>query len=141
MKKKRSIVIKDPKLRRIRNNLRKILIGTVQGRRIDLTSGIDAISRDSEGQLRMNLTPSERAEFKRLKDIRSQINELTDKSICYCTACKQINKDMTYNPTLEKWYCVECFEEFRDHYYQQKIRKQKGEFLGDYHEFFFESFT
>ena len=141
MKKKRSIVIKDPKLRRIRNNLRDILIGKVQSRRINLISDIDAISRDSEGHLRRDLTSSGSAELRKLKDMKSKINELTDKSICYCNGCKQINKDMTYNPTLESWYCVECSEEFRNHYYQQEIRKQKGEFLGDYHEFFFKSFA
>ncbi len=141
MKKKKSIVIKDPKLQRIRNNLREILIKMFQNKDIKLTSEIDAISRDSEGQLRMHLTPSESAEFKRLKDIRSQISEIVDKSICYCTGCKQINKDMAYNAKLKRWYCLECSEEFRDHYYQQKIRKQKGEFLGDYHEFFFKTFT
>lgn len=141
MKKKRCIVIKDPKLQRIRNNLRKILIGTVQDRRVNLTSEIDAISRDSEGRLRMNRTPSENAELQKFRDMKSQINELTDKSICYCSACKQINKDMAYNPTLEAWYCVECYEEFRDYYYQQKIEKQKGKFLGDYYEPFFETFA
>ena len=139
--KKRCVVIKDPKLRRIRNNLREILIKAYQNTDIKLTSEIDAISRDSEGRLRMNRTPSENAELQKLKDMRSQINELTDKSICYCRACKQINKDMAYNPTLEEWYCVECYEEFRDYYYQQKIEKQKAKFLGDYYEPFFETFT
>ena len=141
MKKKRSIVIKDPKLRRIRNNLREILIGTVQSREIRLRSEINAISRDSERHLRRDLTPSESVELQKLKDMKSEINELTDKSICYCNGCKQINKDMAYNPTLEEWYCVECYEEFRDYYYQQKIKKQKGKFLGDYYEPFFETFT
>ena len=141
MKKKRKIVIKDLRLQRVRNNLRQILIGAVQDRRMNLTSEIDAISRDSEGRLRMNINHSENMELQRLKDIKSQINELTDKSICYCKGCRQINKDMTYNHTLKRWYCVECSEEFRDHYFQQKIRKQKGEFLGDYHEYFFKSFA
>ena len=141
MKKKKSIFIKDQKLQRIRDNLRKILIGTVRDKRINLRSEINAISRDSEGRLRMNRTPSENAELQKLRDMKSQISELTDKSICYCTACKQINKDMAYNPTLEAWYCVECSEEFRDYYYQQKIKKQKGKFLGDYYEPFFETFA
>jgi len=128
MKKKRCIAIKDPKLRRIRDNLREILIKTFQIKDIKLTSEIDAILRDSEGKPRMDITPSESAKLKRFKDMKSKINELTDKSICYCNGCKQINKDMTYNPTLESWYCVECSEEFRNHYYQQEIRKQKGDF-------------
>ena len=140
MKKKRTILIKDPKLQRIRNNLRQVLIKAFQHLDFKLTSEIDAISRDSEGRLKKNIEDSESVELQRLKDIQCQLNEFTDKSICYCEGCKQINKDMTYNPTLKRWYCVECSEEFRDHYYQQKIRKQKGEFLGDYHKFFFKSF-
>ena len=141
MKKKRKIVIKDLRLQRIRNNLRQILIKAIQDRRMNLRSGINVISRDSEGRLRMNIDDSESVELQRLKDIQYQLNEFTDKSICYCDSCKQINKDMIYNLTLERWYCVECSEEFRDHYFQQEIRKQKGEFLGDYHEYFFKSFA
>ena len=141
IKKKRTVVIKDQHLQNIRNNFRKILVKTIQVERMKLTSEINAIARDSERKPRMDLTPSESAELKRLKDVKAKINELTDKSICYCRACKQTNKDMAYNPTLEEWYCVECYEEFRDYYYQQKIEKQKGKFLGDYYEPFFETFT
>lgn len=141
MGKKRTIVLKDPKLQRIRNNQRQVLIKAVQDIRHKLRSDINAISRDSEGRLRMNIDDSESVELQRLKDIQYQLNEFTDKSICYCDSCKQINKDMIYNLTLERWYCVECSEEFRDHYFQQEIRKQKGEFLGDYHEYFFKSFA
>ncbi len=141
MKKKRSIVIKHPELLRIRNNRRKIIIKKLQDTDIELTSEIDAIIRNPEGNLNMDLATSESAELQKLKNKKSQIKELTSKSICCCTACRQIDKDMAYNSTLGEWYCVECTEEFGDCYYQQKIEKQKGKFLGDYNEEFFGTFT
>ena len=50
---------------------------------------------------------------KEVKYLTSKANELGyafDASIIFCPICSSLDKDMTYNPFTEKWYCVDCYE-------------------------------
>jgi hypothetical protein len=49
-----------------------------------------------------------------MRKLTSQENELRyayNSSIIKCPVCMSIDKDMTYNPVLEKWFCIEFYEE------------------------------
>lgn len=92
MKKKRTISIKDPNLRKIRNNLRLVLIKAVQ---------------DEESKL-----------YKRRFTSKSggreqELNNLLQNSISKCRRCVSTDKDMTYNPVDGAWYCVDCYDEMK----------------------------
>ncbi|MFX1573903.1 MAG: hypothetical protein ACFFB0_14240 [Promethearchaeota archaeon] len=53
---------------------------------------------------------------KEVQKLASKQNELSyafNASIIFCPVCMKIDKDMTYNPVLKKWYCMECYEASR----------------------------
>lgn len=119
MKKERIITIKNPKLRRIRSNLRKILINAKSQRYKYLRNLREKIIKESG--------PND----ERLVEIQNQIKKtlsLTTGSICQCGnggSCLSIKKytkehpmetldftelDMAYYPKTKKWYCLECYK-------------------------------
>ncbi|MFX1281168.1 MAG: hypothetical protein ACFFA3_17590 [Promethearchaeota archaeon] len=119
MKKERKIIIKNPKLRRIRSNLRKILIEAKSRRLDDLAKLEDSIINEHG------------LEDDRLVEIQNQINEvlsLMHGSICQCgngVSCLSLKNflkenpiekwdstdlDMAYYPKTKKWYCLECYK-------------------------------
>jgi hypothetical protein len=140
MKKKRSIIIKSPPLKEIRNVLRRILILESNKRSGEVIDERIAIEQDSSGNLR-DLSPKD---DRKLIDLCARSGHLSDKltdSICVCGSCHAVDKDMTYNPTIKKWYCVDCFNEFRDTYIHEKpLMVEEDDWDGSM-EYFFRSFT
>jgi len=80
MRNKRKIIIKDSKLRNLRNSLRKIIFLACQEK-----------LRETEKD-RLNWP------------LRRALN----KSICFCEICGQTNKDMIYISDLDEWFCIDC---------------------------------
>ena len=140
MKKKKTIVIKDSLLREVRNNFRCILIletskrhGRIRDRRI-------AIERDSNGNLR-DLSTEEQRKVIDLCALSGHLSQKLTDSICFCGDCHAVDKNMTHNPTLKKWYCVDCFNDLRDMYFNEKpLMVQEDSWDGSM-EYFFRSFT
>lgn len=90
MKIKRTIIIKDPHLRRIRNNLRSVIISACsveKSKSLDIENGDESKFWAIERPLRA--------------------------SILLCPACFQSDKDMTYNPVRKEWYCTGCYAELK----------------------------
>ena len=140
MKKKKSIVIKNSSLRKIRNNFRRILILESNKRGSEIVDRYIAIEHDSKGNLRDLSTKEER----KVIDLCARSGYLSDKlrdSICVCASCHAADKDMTYNPTIKRWYCVDCFNEFRDTYFHEKPLMVEEEDWDGSMEYFFRSFT
>ena len=103
VKKKKTISIKDPKLRNIRDSLRYILFQV----RIGLVE--DFMARES----RISLGDERRAMWAdRIDALRTAWQD----SICVCPVCGSRTSDMTYNPVEEKWFCVRCYEENKAFY-------------------------
>lgn len=104
MKKKRSIIIKTPQLRKFRNNLRALYFQV--------------------SKIRIHQLREERRKAYKEKDpvrftIESKKNALDSsfhKSICYCSKCYAFDKDMTYNPLMKEWFCVDCYQELHEYY-------------------------
>ena len=140
MKKKKSIVIKNSSLQKIRNNFRRILILESNKRSGKITDSRRAIEQDSNGNLR-DLSAKEQ---RKVIDLCARSGYLSDKlkdSICVCGTCHAVDKDMTYNPTIKSWYCVDCFNEFRDTYFHQKpLMVEEDDWDGSM-EYFFRSFV
>lgn len=140
MKKKRTIVIKDSLLRKIRNNFRHTLILESSKRRGEVVDRRIAIEHDSNGNLR-DLSTEEQRKVIDLCALSGHLSQKLTDSICFCGSCHAIDKDMTYNPTLKRWYCVDCFNELRDMYFSEKPLMVQEDGWDGSMEYFFRSFT
>ena len=97
MKKERAIIIKNPQLKRIRNELRKLLKLWVSDVRISL-----------------------REKNSSQKEI-SKLTSMEGLSICSCLHCGYSDKDMIYRPDMKQWLCIECNSEL---VYFSKLRME-----------------
>ena len=111
MKKKRTISIKDPKLRRIRDHFRILLLEAEKAKTIEI------LSRTSELQKAEGFWNEKSSDYKMLnrkaQELYSQESDLRyafNNSIIFCPVCRKIDKDMTYNPYCQRWFCVECYK-------------------------------
>jgi hypothetical protein len=99
-KKKKTIIIKDEKLRKIRNNLRKLWI-------------IAAVTEKSKyTKLKKEaIEAGEKVEvLKELSDKWWEIEHPLRRSICECSICFKKDRDMVFNPHYKSWQCVKCYE-------------------------------
>ncbi len=127
MKKKKTIVIKDSLLQKIRNNFRRVLILESNERCGKIIDRYIAIEHDSNGSLR-DLSTEEERKLIDLCTISNHLSQKLTESICVCSKCQAVDKDMTYNPMFKKWYCVDCFNELRDIYFIEKpLMVQEGD--------------
>ena len=112
MKKHKKIILKNLKLRRIRNNLRLCIINAVYSQEIQLLSerakiywknGVLA----SENVLKPNLEEKEKARtiLHNIEKLNRQLNT----SICKCPSCQSYEKDMIFYPPWGSWVCSDCY--------------------------------
>ncbi len=104
MRDERRIIIRNERLKKIRNNLRGVLRMAVYDE-IEILRKFDSLY---EGWL--ELTPKERKEVAYLQGTKHELYDLLDKSICVCPLCSKADKDMVYIADHETWYCIECQE-------------------------------
>lgn len=105
MKKKRTVSIKNPRLSKIRNGFRTILLEIAKEQWFDYHANVVR-----KGGSRM---------FDRLKQ---ELDKTVSNSICECHRCVAADKDMTYNPVDGAWYCVDCYDEMK----QWTAKKKTG---------------
>ena len=113
MKRARTIIIRDPKLRKIRDNLRKILILESVARVKELSDRRREIRFDKNGEFR-SLTAEEGKEVNRLFREYSNYSTYRKNSICFCELCLSTDKDMSYIPRFRRWFCVDCSKELEE---------------------------
>jgi len=110
MKKERAIIIKDPRLQKIRNELRTLL---------------KLWKEDKINFLRAEASKySERGDDQKSRSIQRKISDLDlldIRSICTCLHCGCSDKDMIYIPKMKQWLCIECNSE---RVYYEKLRDE-----------------
>ena len=112
MDKKRTIIVRNPCLRQIRNNLRTVILKanrSIQHELLDKITELKSIDSYYE-----NHPPRLIDEVTHLKDKGKKIERVLRASILLCQVCFQTDKDMTYNPVRKAWYCTECYAELRN---------------------------
>jgi len=116
MKKKRTIVIKTPKLVLIRNNFRKLWIKWSQDIRLNIRKKIQDVDLHPDGKPKAldEMTPQEQELYEQLEVKLSQIRYKLEASICLCTICGRSNRNMTFNPVDQEWYCTQCYEQNKE---------------------------
>ena len=111
MRKKRTITIKDPRLRKVRNELRCLIMLA------EAAEEKKILNKKQELYNIEGFWDEFHVDYKNLnkqaQNLNSQINSLSyaySSSIVFCPVCHEINKDMTYNPVSKKWFCTECYK-------------------------------
>ncbi len=104
-KEKRLIALKDPKLRKIRTELRNLLRQAYE----------DHYNRFFEKRktIRNDKTISEEEKKIRLQQLYQESEKLKfayTHSVIGCRLCGRRDLDLIYNPILNKWYCESCYE-------------------------------
>lgn len=124
MKKKKTIVINNSQLSKIRNSLRMLLIRWANIEWDKLKEKERAISYDENGKVRHpnSYSGEEKSELHSFRAKMTEIFEMVDKSICKCFRCVATDKNMTYNPIEKAWFCFQCYEELK----QWTAKKKTG---------------
>ena len=104
LKSEKKIIIRNERLRKIRNNLRQILKKAVYDE-IEILRNFASLYDDWS-----NITLEEENEFAYLQATKQNLFSLLNKSICVCPLCTNDENDMVYIPDHETWYCIECQE-------------------------------
>lgn len=120
MKKERAIIIKDPKVQKIRNELRTLL----NLWRSDIIFSL----MDQSSQYAKDKDKSREIQ-KKISDLNLQFKL----SICVCLHCGRSDQDMIFIPDWKQWLCIDCNSE-RVHYDKlradlQMTNRQLGKFF------------
>ena len=116
MREKRTISVRHPQLVRFRNALRGALSAAelIELKRLrEKESGLDHIYSETD-----------RKRVRDLSNNRSKLETAWNKSLCMCPLCGSRTSDMTFNPHMEKWFCVDCYEKNQEFY---KAEARKGQ--------------
>lgn len=112
MNEKRTIRLKDQKLRKIRTELRTLLVREANKRIIDKVN--------EQRDLRRSGTFSYE-KHDELYDQEIQLGRLKKASICSCATCSDMKKDHVFVPKTREWYCEKCLERLEKANYFQLI--------------------
>jgi hypothetical protein len=104
MDKKRTLIVKHPRLKFIRDTLRQVIVSAVYKEKSRLIDELDKY-------------PVKEAE-KRIPIIRERqaLQRALNDSTCICPACHSKTSDMMFNPFHKEWYCISCYEEKHEWY-------------------------
>lgn len=110
MKHKRIIAIKDPRLRKIRNEFRNLWSAAESAEWNKLGDEMEELDFDEEGhRIFINeRTPENLKYYRSLQDTQSELRRNFRNSICMCRSCGRADLDMYYNRSYRTWFCVEC---------------------------------
>jgi hypothetical protein len=109
MKNGRTISIKDPKLQRIRNNLRLIILKECAKRQMEISDQKHKLRFNKEGNY-IRSDDSTHEIIQGLTDRWWEIERPLRVSIVKCATCGKHNRDMTYYKKFRSWYCVDCYK-------------------------------
>lgn len=112
-------VLKDPRLRQIRENFRKVIAFPVQEKITSLQRIVINNNKSDKGSL-LEIK-------KKIKNLKSSLK----KSTIVCPVChyKGIERDIFYNSLLKEWYCTDCVRIIRDGYKAVLEKKSRGEWV------------
>jgi len=104
LKHEKVIKIRNERLIKVRNNLRKILIKSIYDE-IEILRNYDSLYGAW-----LNLAPAEQKEVAYLQGTKHELLSLLRKSICVCPICTKTDRDMIFIPHHKSWFCTDCHE-------------------------------
>ena len=111
MKKKRFIRLKDPRLRKARTELRTLLALVWDKQVAELDDKIEEIDRDDSLDLKSKIRKPDQIREKILA-----LKRIYHQSPVGCRTCGNRDRDLTYVPALDTWYCEPCYNFNQDYY-------------------------
>ena len=102
MRNNRRVVLKTERFRKIRYNLRRIIINSVYDE-FEILGNFASLYGAP-----LDLTPQEEIELYRLEGKRQNLLDALSKSICKCDLCSKDDRDMVYIKIHDAWYCTKC---------------------------------
>jgi len=119
--------LKDPRLRKVRLEFRKLLSMMHNLRLRDLYIKIsDCFKWPFTGEFKLlfdHTSWRDPEAVKRVRALHEEIVSLDDayfRSTCACRICRDMDADLLYNPVTDAWYCEACYavrrERFPDRY-------------------------
>ncbi|KKL60616.1 hypothetical protein LCGC14_2203540 [marine sediment metagenome] len=109
MKNGRTISIKNPKLQRIRNNLRLIILKECAKKKSEISDQKHDLTHDKNGKY-IKISGDKVPILQELTDKWWDIERPLRASIIKCPMCNKHNKDMTYHKKSKTWFCVEHYK-------------------------------
>ncbi|KKK43926.1 hypothetical protein LCGC14_0957690 [marine sediment metagenome] len=109
MKNGRTISIKDPKLQRMRNSLRLIILKECSKRQMEISDREYYLTHDKNGNY-VRISEETSKILQNLSDKWWEIERPLRASIVKCATCGKHKKDMTYYKKSHTWYCVDCYK-------------------------------
>ena len=103
-KEKRLITLKDPRLRKIRTELRNLLCKAFELHYSRYIKEMDTVRHDE------SLNYAEKKEKNLRIYFESEKLKLHfSRSVVHCSLCVRRDLDLVYNPVLNTWYCEPCY--------------------------------
>ena len=112
MEKKRTIRLRNPKLRKVRYGLRTLLVREANKRIIAKIK--------EKGDLRCSAGYSDEKHDELYRQ-EIQLRKLKKASICSCATCSDRKKDHVFVPKTREWYCEICLERLEKGNYFQRL--------------------
>jgi len=97
VKRKKVIRIKSQYLKKVRNNLRMLIVEAASERKSRLRE--------------LDTYYERRGEKEKAFEVNKEVQKITvalKKSICMCEVCGTGKEDMVYIPKYKSWFCVAC---------------------------------
>jgi len=104
MDRKRTLVIKNPHLRKVRDALRMAIVNATFERQKEIR------------KKKRRFHPTEVERRIPLANQEQDLDRALRASVCMCPICRSQTSDMIFNPVIKKWYCIKCYEENRKWY-------------------------
>ncbi len=121
----RIIRLKSERLRRIRSELRNLLLSAWKSSEMEIKVKMDEIIEHGDPYCRKhfrelnisdedleygNLSHEDRLrEMARFYKEQWRLDEPLFHSICTCRWCGDFEADLIYNPVMKAWYCEDCY--------------------------------
>ncbi|MBD3340509.1 MAG: hypothetical protein GF353_15480 [Candidatus Lokiarchaeota archaeon] len=104
---KKAIIIKNEKLRKIRNNLRQLWItAACERERAIIKRQRQLWYTQDKGKIEPDVAHKER---RKLENEKWSIERPLRRSICECQICNKEDRDMVYTPVIKAWFCTKCY--------------------------------
>lgn len=130
MKDKKIIAYKNEWVKRIAFNLRGLLrdatmkewsrLSKIKHNIYTMASNI-RVTPFSDFQAIYDLREKASVKCRSIENEISELHTALDNSICICSDCNQIDKDMCYNAYQEGWYCTQCVQNYRYFYAKEDL--------------------
>jgi len=108
MNRERKIIIKNPLLKRFRNNLRNFFLEACFIKYEFFQEELKRRGHIGKYKDGLNPTNEERLNIREIRGKMDEIMELMNKSICLCRYCTSQAKDMIFSSARNEWICEDC---------------------------------